>query len=64
MLLELLVLSHFFFTPIKSGNAILIDGGVLNPVPIAPTFNDNTDLTIAVNLGGAIIEEELRKKRK
>jgi NTE family protein len=27
---------------------------VLNPVPIAPTFNDNTDLTIAVNLGGAL----------
>jgi NTE family protein len=30
----------------------LIDGGVLNPVPIAPTFSDNTDITIAVNLGG------------
>ncbi|MCB9226696.1 MAG: patatin-like phospholipase family protein [Chitinophagales bacterium] len=53
-----------FFTPIKSGNAILIDGGVLNPVPIAPTFNDNTDLTIAVNLGGAIIEEELREEKE
>lgn len=32
----------------------LIDGGVLNPVPIAPTFNDDTDLTIAVNLGGPL----------
>jgi len=32
----------------------LIDGGVLNPVPIAPTFNDDTDITIAVNLGGPI----------
>jgi len=34
----------------------LVDGGVLNPVPIAPTiaptFSDETDLTIAVNLGG------------
>ncbi|WP_041277604.1 patatin-like phospholipase family protein [Desulfotalea psychrophila] len=28
----------------------LVDGGVLNPVPIAPTFADSTDLTIAVNL--------------
>ena len=40
-----------FFTPVIHGEAILIDGGVLNPVPIAPTFNDNTDVTIAVNLG-------------
>ncbi len=29
----------------------LLDGGILNPVPIAPTFEDHTDLTIAVNLG-------------
>lgn len=41
-----------FFTPVKNGKSILVDGGVLNPVPIAPTFNDKTDLTIAVNLGG------------
>ena len=32
----------------------LIDGGVLNPVPIAPTFHDGTEMTIAVNLGGAV----------
>lgn len=30
----------------------LVDGGVVNPVPIAPTLNDRTDLTIAVNLSG------------
>ncbi len=30
----------------------LVDGGLLNPVPIAPTFRDFTDLTIAVNLNG------------
>ncbi len=29
----------------------LIDGGVVNPLPIAPTLGDDTDLTIAVNLG-------------
>jgi len=46
-----------FFTPVKTKGAILIDGGVLNPVPIAPTFNDDTDITIAVNLGGALVEE-------
>ncbi|WP_152286105.1 patatin-like phospholipase family protein [Flavicella marina] len=41
-----------FFTPVPNGDAILIDGGVLNPVPIAPTFNNDTDITVAVNLGG------------
>ena len=33
----------------------LIDGGVLNPVPIAPTFSDDTHMTIAVNLGGSMV---------
>ncbi|NNC78358.1 MAG: serine protease [Woeseiaceae bacterium] len=41
-----------FFTPFKYKGMQLIDGGVVNPVPIAPTFNDHTDITIAVNLGG------------
>ena len=41
-----------FFTPFRYRDLNLIDGGVLNPVPIAPTFRDGTDLTIAVNLGG------------
>jgi NTE family protein len=39
-------------TPVLHKQRYLIDGGVLNPVPIAPTFADETDLTIAVNLGG------------
>jgi NTE family protein len=43
-----------FFTPVDYKNGQLIDGGVLNPVPIAPTFNDDTDMTIAVNLGGPL----------
>lgn len=41
-----------FFTPVTRGDCILIDGGVLNPVPIAPTFSDQTDITIAINLDG------------
>lgn len=41
-----------FMTPYQLDDMQLIDGGVLNPVPIAPTFSDDTDLTIAVNLGG------------
>ncbi|WP_415406421.1 patatin-like phospholipase family protein [Sulfurovum sp. CS9] len=42
------------FTPKKIGKRYLIDGGVLNPLPIAPTVSDNTDLTIAVNLSANI----------
>ena len=40
------------FTPVTRGKRILVDGGVLNPVPIAPTMLDNTDVTIAVNVDG------------
>jgi len=43
-----------FFTPVERNGVILLDGGILNPVPIAPTFNDETNIKIAVNLGGPI----------
>jgi NTE family protein len=38
------------FTPLQRGDRWLIDGAVVNPVPVSPTQNDTTDLTIAVNL--------------
>ncbi len=38
------------FTPKKIDGRYLVDGGVLNPLPIAPTISDVTDLTIAVSL--------------
>ena len=41
-------------TPKKIGGRSLIDGGVLNPLPIAPTMSDNTDLTIAVKLNAIV----------
>lgn len=40
------------FTPVQRHGRTLIDGGVLNPIPIAPTFGQTHDLRIAVNLGG------------
>ncbi len=43
-----------FFTPFHYRGVDLIDGGVLNPVPIAPVFSDDTEMTVAVNLGGAM----------
>jgi NTE family protein len=40
------------FTPHDYQGRRLLDGGLINPVPIAPTLKDLTDLTIAVNLNG------------
>ena len=44
------------FTPFECGGRLLLDGGLVNPVPMAPTLDDRTDLTIAVNLCGQIDE--------
>jgi len=53
-----------FFTPFTSSTGQkLVDGGVLNPVPIAPTFHDDTDLKISVNLGGEAAPDMPIKKR-
>ncbi len=49
-----------FITPFDYHGIKLIDGGVLNPVPIAPTFNDDTDITIAVNLGGPLANNPIK----
>ena len=38
------------FTPVVRGNRLLVDGSLINPIPIAPTLNDQTDLIIAVDL--------------
>lgn len=40
------------FTPVKRDGRLLVDGGLLNPVPVAPTLRDSTDMTIAVSLSG------------
>ncbi|MDH3526568.1 MAG: patatin-like phospholipase family protein [Gammaproteobacteria bacterium] len=40
------------FTPFRYKGRRLVDGGLVNPLPIAPTLRDITDLTIAVNLSG------------
>lgn len=40
------------FAPVERGNRLLVDGSLLNPIPIAPTLNDDSDLTIAVDLCG------------
>lgn len=40
------------FSAMNYNGKTLVDGGLLNPVPIAPTLHDHTDLTIAVSLSG------------
>lgn len=41
------------FPPVEMHSRLLVDGGLLNPVPIAPTMRDTTDHTVAVDLGGS-----------
>lgn len=50
------------FEPVTQGKRVLVDGGLLNPVPIAPTMSDNTDLTIAVNVGGESADDHRIEK--
>lgn len=40
------------FTPVSRNGQLLVDGGVVNPVPVAPTLNDHTEITVAVDLNG------------
>ena len=55
------------FTPQPYRGMKLLDGGLLNPVPIAPTFKDMTEMTIAVNLNAAradhVRNEQEQQKR-
>lgn len=39
-------------TPVITDNQILVDGALMNPVPILPTLSAQADLTIAVHLSG------------
>ncbi len=56
------------FTPFDYHGKKLVDGGLVNPIPIAPTFSDLTDMTVAVNLSGRsehhlplLAEQEIEK---
>lgn len=50
------------FDPVEINDRVLVDGGLVNPIPIAPTLNDSTDLTIAVNLNS--LSEESKSSQK
>jgi len=40
------------FTPHRYRGRLLVDGGILNPVPVAPTLRTMTDLTVVINVNG------------
>jgi NTE family protein len=40
------------FTPLMLNGRVLVDGGLMEPVPIAPTASAHADITIAIDLGG------------
>jgi len=46
-------------TPLVLGGRVLVDGALLNPLPIIPTISSHADLIVAVNLSG----EDDRRQR-
>ncbi|MEO0650576.1 MAG: patatin-like phospholipase family protein [Planctomycetota bacterium] len=46
-----------FFVPHELDGRELLDGGILEPVPVAPTLDHRSDLTVAVNLTGPVVED-------
>ena len=42
------------FTPVMQGNRMLVDGSLLNPLPIVPVVSSHCDLIIAVNLSSTL----------
>lgn len=46
------------FAPVRRNGRLLVDGGLVNPMPIAPALNDDCDLIIAVNLGAHAVHGE------
>jgi NTE family protein len=40
------------FAPVERDGRLLVDGGLVNPVPIAPVFNSPVPTTVAVDLNG------------
>lgn len=54
------------FTPVSDGKGrLLVDGAVLNPLPILPCVSAHTDMVIAVDLNADVpVPEYMKKKHK
>lgn len=47
------------FTPLVKHGRVLVDGGILNPLPIPPARIDSSTLTLAVSVSGREVAEPL-----
>jgi NTE family protein len=51
-------------TPLKHDNMLLVDGGVLNPIPVNRVMRKEGDIIMAVDLSAAIPYPKAKKERK
>ena len=52
------------FEPVINNGRVLVDGGVLNIMPVAPVMSDMSDITVAVNLYGEEREINVKLSRE
>ena len=52
------------FTPVKRGNEWLVDGGLVDPIPVSVVKEMGADFVIAVDLNSDIVSPEQKKLRK
>jgi NTE family protein len=53
-----------FLTPVRRGGRILVDGGLVNPVPVSIARAMGADVVIAVDLNHDVIDHRLRRVHK
>ncbi len=51
------------FTPFKKGNQHLVDGGVINPLPVSVVRDMGADIVIAVDLNHSFLKEKSKPKK-
>ena len=52
------------FTPVKMGNRWVIDGGLIDPVPVSVVKSMGADFVIAVDLNSGVINRQKKKKKE
>ena len=52
------------FTPVVKGNSLLVDGGLLEPLPVQATRDLGADTVIAINMFGFLDNEEITWGKK
>ena len=52
------------FTPVVRDGHLLVDGGLVNPVPVSPARAMGADIVIAVDLSADVLGRHLRHKRQ